>query len=387
MASDFYSGLATTMFDPSIYQNVGTGINNYGNAGDEPGANPNLNTQAVRAPNGQVLQKNIDANGKAYFNSGFENGKRTQYYQDPGSGQWMQRQISEESGGLIRGVADTVVSDPQFMGFLAVSAGAGLAGAYGGGAVQGITAGTGAAPGTAGATLSAAGNGVGALSGGSGLAAFNGGAGAYTGNAAANEMMASEAAAAVPGSVAADTAAAGLGGTGSWLSNLFGGGSGGAGALSGLFGSGTDLLKNAGSLALMYKMYEDQKGNAQEWRNFMGQSTPDKGFYEGRLKQTYEDPGAWLNGPEYQAAQAVTHNKLQRSDAAGGRLANDFGRQQQLQDHAMASLQGHQKGLQGLVTDQQRISTGQASGALQNAQAAEGDWMKNVMNWLNSQGK
>lgn len=115
-------------------------------------------------------------------------------------------------------------------------------------------------------------------------------------------------------------------------------------------------------------------------------STPDLGMYQGKLRESYENPGAWLQGPEYQAAQSVVHNKLQRSDAAGGRLSNDIGRQKLLQDHAMAGLDKYRGTLGDLVNTQQGLSTGQgAQNALGNAQNQETDWMRNLMTWLNSQ--
>lgn len=64
-----------------------------------------------------------------------------------------------------------------------------------------------------------------------------------------------------------------------------------------------------------------------------------------RLRASYDDPSAYLQGDQYQAAQRVVHNQLQRRDAAGGVLGNDVMRQKLMQDHAMASLENYRNGL------------------------------------------
>lgn len=64
-----------------------------------------------------------------------------------------------------------------------------------------------------------------------------------------------------------------------------------------------------------------------------------------KLNESYSNPEGFLNGPEYQAAQRVIHNQLQRADAAAGNLANDAQRQKLMQDHAFAALENHRSGL------------------------------------------
>ena len=295
-----------------------------------------------------------------------------------------------------QGFFKDILSDKNLMTVLAIAGAGAAAGSAWGAGNAGITAGTGATPGTAGAIPSAAGNGVAGLgAAGPGVIGTMGGPGNQSVNPVGSDAAANYSDAGMPnyggggegGFGMGDAAAGAAQGSfwsrvGDWLT---GGGQGGIDGIFDAIGGLGNAAQGAGSLALMYKMYEDNKDNAQEWRNWMEEGTPDLGFYQGKLKQSYEDPGAWLQGPEYQAAQNVVHNKLQRNDAAGGNLANNFGRQVQLQDHAMGALGDYRQGLGGLVNQQQQTRAG-IGGALENAQAAEGDWMKNLMNWLNSQG-
>lgn len=115
------------------------------------------------------------------------------------------------------------------------------------------------------------------------------------------------------------------------------------------------------------------------------EATPNRGFYEGLLRQTYENPGAYLQSPEYQAAQDIVHNKLQRSDAAGGRLANDIGRQTTLQNHALSSLGQYRQGLSGIVGQNQNAFTG-ANSMYTAGQAANNSWSNGILYPLLQQG-
>ncbi len=116
------------------------------------------------------------------------------------------------------------------------------------------------------------------------------------------------------------------------------------------------------------------------------EATPNRGFYEGQLRQTYENPGAYLQSPEYQAAQDIVHNKLQRSDAAGGRLANDIGRQTTLQNHALSSLGQYRQGLSGIVGQNQNAFTG-ANSMYTAGQAANNSWSNGILYPLLQQGQ
>lgn len=116
------------------------------------------------------------------------------------------------------------------------------------------------------------------------------------------------------------------------------------------------------------------------------EATPNRGFYEGQLRQSYENPASYLQGAEYQAIQDVTHNKLQRSDAAGGRLANDIGRQTALQNQAMSSLNQYRQGLSGIVGQNQNAFTG-ANSMYTAGQAANNTWSNGILYPLLQQGK
>jgi hypothetical protein len=114
-------------------------------------------------------------------------------------------------------------------------------------------------------------------------------------------------------------------------------------------------------------------------------ATPNRTFYEGQLRSSYESPQSYLEGPEYQAAQAITHNKLQRSDAAGGRLANDYGRQVGLQQHALSNLDQYRRTLSGITGQNQATYSGQNNLFQQGAQA-DNSYLNGVLSALLSRG-
>lgn len=74
-----------------------------------------------------------------------------------------------------------------------------------------------------------------------------------------------------------------------------------------------------------------------------------QGFVD-ELQRTYENPQGYLDSPEYQAIAGTTLNQLMRKDAAGGRLANDAGRQKLMQDHAFNWLNDRRKTLVQAIT-------------------------------------
>ncbi len=113
---------------------------------------------------------------------------------------------------------------------------------------------------------------------------------------------------------------------GDFLSSLVGGGGNGN-----LFGIGGDLAqrglflgqayedwKNAGKysdLAKGDKFYNQAKENQGVLDPFGGQ----RGYYQDRLRQMYEDPTAYLeNSPDFRAARDMGIGALDRSAAAGG---------------------------------------------------------------------
>lgn len=121
-----------------------------------------------------------------------------------------------------------------------------------------------------------------------------------------------------------------------------------------------------------------QRNFGQDLLDRAAAATPNREYYEGALRQTYDNPMSYLQGPEYQAAQAITHNKLQRSDAAGGRLANDFGRQVQLQNHALQNLGNYRTGLANMVSQNQQTYSGQ-NGMFQQGAAADNNWGNSLL--------
>jgi len=62
----------------------------------------------------------------------------------------------------------------------------------------------------------------------------------------------------------------------------------------------------------------------------------------------------------------VLHNKLQRNDAAGGRLAADAGRQSELQKYTLDSLNNYRSGLSDVVNNQTRARLGANEAFMQN---------------------
>ncbi len=128
-----------------------------------------------------------------------------------------------------------------------------------------------------------------------------------------------------------------------------------------------------------------QRNFGQDLLQRANDATPNRGFYEGQLRQTYENPSAFLQSPEYQAIQDITHNKLQRSDAAGGRLANDYGRQIGLQNNALSQLDQHRRTLSGITGQNQATYSGQNSMFTQGAQA-DNSWMNGLLSSLLSRG-
>lgn len=112
-------------------------------------------------------------------------------------------------------------------------------------------------------------------------------------------------------------------------------------------------------------------------------ATPNRGFYEDELKRSYVDPGSYLKGPDVQAGMDLTLQKLQSRDAAGGRLANDIGRQTTLNNYAIESLGKYRTGLAGIVGDNQRTYSGQNQTFQQGAQA-DNSYLNSILNAFSS---
>lgn len=90
---------------------------------------------------------------------------------------------------------------------------------------------------------------------------------------------------------------------------------------------------------------QNQQGNIQrDWAERLYQ---DRAQFLQRLARTYTNPEEFLSGPEYQALSKTTLDKLQRQDAAKGRLATDVQRQKLMQDYAFEYLNKYRSGLAG----------------------------------------
>lgn len=140
-----------------------------------------------------------------------------------------------------------------------------------------------------------------------------------------------------------------------------------AGGLGGLFGGDTaGLLRNLiGGAGAAYDAYQGYK-DAGEMRDWLTGQTPNFEFYQDKLKQSYEDPSSYWKGADFNAGFDVLHNKLQRNDAAGGRLAADAGRQSELQKYTLDSLNNYRSGLEGVVNNQTRARLGGNEAFMQN---------------------
>lgn len=183
-----------------------------------------------------------------------------------------------------------------------------------------------------------------AIAGGMNPGLLSGGAAPTTGA----ELTAAEAAGAVGGGGGAlggggAGAATGVlgGGGGSTLSKIVSGG------LSGLLGGGGGGGQGGGGgdvLASLLNAYsQNRQGDYQS--DLAERLMRERQGFVDQLRQSYDDPGSFLNSADYQAIQGTTLNRLMRQDAAGGRLANDAGRQKLLQDHAFGALENYRAGL------------------------------------------
>lgn len=141
-------------------------------------------------------------------------------------------------------------------------------------------------------------------------------------------------------------------------------------------GAGFDLSRLANMTPLDLASLLAGIGGSVQQRNY-GQdlleradnATPNRGFYEDQLRQSYEDPTSWTQGPEGQALLNTVHNQLQRRDAAGGTLANSTGRQSLMQDRMLTGINQYRTGLANIVGDNQRTYSGQNSMFQQGAGA------------------
>lgn len=154
----------------------------------------------------------------------------------------------------------------------------------------------------------------------------------------------------------------------------------GAGGLSSLLGGAGGLGNLIGGLGSLWDTYQNYR-NVGDMRDWLTSQTPDLPFYQDKLKTSYEDPGSYWQGADFNAGFDVLHNKLQRNDAAGGRLAADAGRQSELQKYTLDSLNNYRAGLAGVVNDQTRARVG-ANEAFMNNLNNRADAISPITTWL-----
>lgn len=132
------------------------------------------------------------------------------------------------------------------------------------------------------------------------------------------------------------------------------GGGSGAGILdtvanffSGKTGSNTiDLLSG------LYGLYQNRQnqGGTQDFINsLLDKSDPfasQRGMYQQKLADAYNNPMAIYNTPEYQGVSNLYRNQLEAKDAAAGRRSQYASREQDMNDHFLSYLDKYRTGLQ-----------------------------------------
>ena len=148
--------------------------------------------------------------------------------------------------------------------------------------------------------------------------------------------------------------------------------------------SGVGNLTGNGTLDSILRMLAGVQG-AQQQQSLAdkllartAEATPNRMFYEDALKTSYQNPGAYLQGPDVQGALTTTLQKLQSSDAAGGRLANDTGRQNYLNNYLIQNLEKYRSGLAGIVSQQANTFTG-ANGLYKDAATLDSSVNNNIL--------
>ena len=129
----------------------------------------------------------------------------------------------------------------------------------------------------------------------------------------------------------------------------------------------------------------NQRNFGQDLLQRASDATPNRSYYEGLLRQSYENPASYLSGPDATSSMNIVHNKLQRSDAAKGMLANDYGRQVGLNDHMIQNLGKYRSDLAQIVGTNQRTYSGQNELAAAGMQA-DNNWMNGVLSSLFQRG-
>lgn len=123
--------------------------------------------------------------------------------------------------------------------------------------------------------------------------------------------------------------------------------------LGGSTGGGGNNMNMLGLLGAMYSAKSnEQLGDkyAEIWNQMQGQAKP----FMDKLQESYTNPNAYLESPEFQSINKLEENRLARNAAAGGRLSNDVDRATLLQNFAQKNLGAYRNNLQSSVDATQR---------------------------------
>jgi hypothetical protein len=132
-----------------------------------------------------------------------------------------------------------------------------------------------------------------------------------------------------------------IGQVGNVAGRLFGG-TGGGNQMGNVGGNSNGLL---GLLSAIYGARQSRE-YADMLRQIAGQMQEQASPYINKLRESYENPNAYLQSPEMQAVLNLEANRLAGIDAAQGRLSNDINRTAKLQQLAQSRLGEYRRGLQ-----------------------------------------
>jgi hypothetical protein len=132
-----------------------------------------------------------------------------------------------------------------------------------------------------------------------------------------------------------------IGQVGNVAGRLFGG-TGGGNQMGNVGGNSNGLL---GLLSAIYGARQSRE-YADMLRQIAGQMQEQASPYINKLRESYENPNAYLESPEMQAVLNLEANRLAGIDASQGRLSNDINRTAKLQQLAQSRLGEYRRGLQ-----------------------------------------
>jgi hypothetical protein len=120
------------------------------------------------------------------------------------------------------------------------------------------------------------------------------------------------------------------------------GGGGGGNQMGNVGGNANGLL---GLLSALYGARQSRE-YADMLRQIAGQMQEQASPYINKLRESYENPNAYLESPEMKAVLNLEANRLAGIDASQGRLSNDINRTAKLQQLAQSRLGEYRRGLQ-----------------------------------------